>query len=67
MTAASIAFLGFGAWRYFQAFLFARLPSQWAIVAALVVLMEVQVSLTWGHFFGITAGGFITLLTPWHF
>lgn len=49
-TAFSLGLLGLGAWRYFQAFLFARLPSQWAMVCVLILLMEVQVSLTWGRF-----------------
>ncbi len=50
VSAITFALLGFGAWRYFQAFLFARLPSQWAMVVALILLMEVQASLTWGRF-----------------
>src|SRR5262245_13749124 len=35
-AACTGALLIFGAWRYFQAFLFARLPSQWAMVVVLL-------------------------------
>ncbi|HXH21075.1 MAG TPA: HD-GYP domain-containing protein [Dehalococcoidia bacterium] len=48
-TAVSMTLLAFSAYRYFQSFLFARLPSQWAMVVALVLLIEVQMSLTWGR------------------
>jgi HD-GYP domain-containing protein (c-di-GMP phosphodiesterase class II) len=48
-TAVSMGLLAFSAYRYFQAFLFARLPSQWAMVVALVLLFEVQMCLTWGR------------------
>lgn len=50
VSSATFTMLGFAAWRYFQAFLFARLPSQWAMVLALVLLIEVQAALTWGRF-----------------
>jgi HD-GYP domain-containing protein (c-di-GMP phosphodiesterase class II) len=48
ITILNLALLGFSAWRYFQAYLFARLVSQWAMVLAMVLLMEVQLSLTFG-------------------
>jgi HD-GYP domain-containing protein (c-di-GMP phosphodiesterase class II) len=48
-AAVTAALLLFAAYRYFQAFLFARLPSQWAMVVVLLLLVEVQVSLTWGR------------------
>lgn len=65
--------LSFSAWRYFQAFLFARLPSQWALVVALVLLMEVQASLTWGRFWQYSwweyhflyGAAFIVLFVGW--
>lgn len=49
-TFISLGLLAFAGWRYFQAFMFARLVSQWATVLALALLMEVQASLTWGRF-----------------
>jgi HD-GYP domain-containing protein (c-di-GMP phosphodiesterase class II) len=48
VTVLNLCLLGFSAWRYFQAYLFARLTSQWAMVLAMVLLMEVQLSLTFG-------------------
>ncbi len=48
MTAINLLLLAFSAWRYFQAYLFARLTSQWAMVCGMVLLMEVQLSLTLG-------------------
>ncbi len=50
----TLSLLGFAAWRYFQAFLFARLPSQWAMVCVLVLLIEVQLSLTFGRFWHLS-------------
>ena len=44
----TLAIIGFAAIRYFQAFLFARLASQWGMVCVMVMLMEVQIALTWG-------------------
>jgi HD-GYP domain-containing protein (c-di-GMP phosphodiesterase class II) len=72
-TAVTLSLLGFGVYRYFQAFLFARLPSQWAMVCVLVLLMEVQVSMTWGHFWqiswwlyhGMYALAFAVLFASW--
>ncbi|MGE3986209.1 MAG: hypothetical protein AB7G38_18720, partial [Dehalococcoidia bacterium] len=48
ITVVNLGLLGFSAWRYFQAYLFARLPSQWAMVCAMLLLGEVQLSLTFG-------------------
>lgn len=72
-TAVTLGLLGFSAWRYFQAFLFARLPSQWAMVCLMVMLMEVQVSMTWGHYWryswwmyhGLYALAFVVLFGAW--
>jgi len=72
-TAVTLSLLGFAAWRYCQAFLFARLPSQWAMCLVMVLLMEVQVSLTWGHYWraswwlyhGIYALAFVVLFAGW--
>jgi HD-GYP domain-containing protein (c-di-GMP phosphodiesterase class II) len=49
-TALTLSLLGFSAVRYLQAFLFARLLSQWAMFCLVVLLMETQVSMTFGRF-----------------
>ena len=69
----TLSLLGFAAWRYFQAFVFARLPSQWAMVCVLVLLIEVQLSLTFGRFWhlswwlyhGIYGFAFVVLFAAW--
>jgi hypothetical protein len=53
-TGLTLGLLGFSAARYFQAFLFARLPSQWAMFCLVVLLMEVQLSMTFGHYWRIS-------------
>ena len=53
-TGVTLTLLGVSAQRYFQAFLFARLPSQWAMFCLVVLLMEVQLSLTFGHYWQIS-------------
>jgi HD-GYP domain-containing protein (c-di-GMP phosphodiesterase class II) len=73
VTALTLGILGFSAWRYFQAFLFARLPSQAAMVTVMVLLMEVQVSMTFGTFWhyswwiyhGLYGVSFIILFAGW--
>ena len=73
VTFVTLGLLAFSALRYFQAFLFARLPSQWAMVVALVLLMEVQASLTWGRFWQYSwweyhflyGAAFIVLFAGW--
>jgi HD-GYP domain-containing protein (c-di-GMP phosphodiesterase class II) len=70
---ASISLFAFGAWRYAQAYLFARLPSQAAIVVALVLLMEVPVMMLWGTLWHLSwwmyhaayAGAFAVLFASW--
>ncbi|MCH7511558.1 MAG: hypothetical protein IIB19_04220, partial [Chloroflexi bacterium] len=47
MGFASAGLLGFAAWRYYQAYVFARLPSQIAMVATLLLLLQVQAILLW--------------------
>jgi HD-GYP domain-containing protein (c-di-GMP phosphodiesterase class II) len=72
-SAITLSLLGFSAWRYFQAFLFARLPTQWAMVCLMVMLMEVQVSMTWGRYWdyswwlyhGMYALAFVVLFASW--
>jgi HD-GYP domain-containing protein (c-di-GMP phosphodiesterase class II) len=73
VTFVTLGLLAFSALRYFQAFLFARLPSQWAMVVALVLLMQVQMSLTWGRFWQYSwweyhflyGAAFIVLFAGW--
>jgi HD-GYP domain-containing protein (c-di-GMP phosphodiesterase class II) len=72
-TAVTLGVLGFCAWRYFQAFMFARLISQWAMVCLMLLLMEVQVSMTWGRmwqyswwlYHGTYATAFVVLFAGW--
>ncbi len=72
-TSVTLSLLGFAAYRYFQAFLFARLATQWAMVCVLVLLMEVQISMAWGHFWhiswwlyhGMYAMAFVILFVSW--
>jgi HD-GYP domain-containing protein (c-di-GMP phosphodiesterase class II) len=49
-TAVTLGLLAFSAVRYFQAFMFARLLSQWAMFCLVVLLMEVQLSMTFGRY-----------------
>ncbi len=67
------ALLTFGAYRYAQAYLFARLPSQAAIVVALALLCEVPAILLWGaawhvswwSYHALYALAFAVLFTGW--
>ena len=64
---------GFAIWRYWQAYQFARLPSQLAMIAALVLLIEVQAIIIWGGlwhiswwlYHGLYAVAFVVLFTGW--
>jgi HD-GYP domain-containing protein (c-di-GMP phosphodiesterase class II) len=53
-TALTLGLLGLSALRYLQAFMFARLISQWAMFCLVVLLMEVQVSMTFGRYWQYT-------------
>lgn len=48
LALSSFTLGGFAAWRYYQAYQFARLPSQLAMTATIVMLMEVQAIILWG-------------------
>ncbi len=69
----SMALIGFAIWRYYQSYLFARLPSQLAMVAALVLLLEVQAIILWGPvwhlswwlYHGLYAITFVVLFAGW--
>lgn len=73
MALTSVALFAFGAWRYAQSYLFARLPSQAAIVIALVMLCEVPAILLWGEtwhaswwsYHALYAAAFIVLFAGW--
>jgi HD-GYP domain-containing protein (c-di-GMP phosphodiesterase class II) len=64
---------GFAIWRYWQAYQFARLPSQLAMIVALVLLIEVQAIIIWGGVWHISwwlyhalyAVAFGVLFTGW--
>jgi len=73
IAALVIGLLAFSAWRYLQAYFFARLPSHWAMVVALALLIDVQVSMAWGaplHFswwlyHAMYALAFVVLFAGW--
>lgn len=73
VTAFTISLLAFAAWRYYQAFLFARQPSQWAMFCVVVLLIEVQASMTFGRqwhlnwwlYHGLYASAFVVLFGAW--
>ncbi len=69
----ALALVGFAVWRYYQAYLFARLPSQLAMIATLVILLEVQVIIVWGQvwhlswwfYHGLYGVAFLVLFAGW--
>ncbi len=73
VTVFTMSLLAFAAYRYLQAFLFARQPSQWAMVCVVVLLVEVQASMTFGHYWyyswwlyhGLYAAAFVVLFGAW--
>ena len=73
ISMGATALFAFGAWRYAQAYLFARLPSQAAIVVSLVMLTEVPPILLWGPvwhlswwtYHALYALAFAVLLAGW--
>jgi len=73
LTATTIGLLCFAAWRYFQSYLFARLPGQLALAVGLVFLAEAQISLDFGHFWfyswwmyhGLFLTAFLTVIGAW--
>ncbi|HXK34097.1 MAG TPA: HD-GYP domain-containing protein, partial [Dehalococcoidia bacterium] len=62
-----------GAWRYTQAYVFARLPGQAAMACALVLLVQVPPILLWGEVWYVSwwvyhaayAAAFVVLLAGW--
>jgi len=73
LTVAVLGITAFAAWRYFQSYLFARLPAQLAMVATLVLLMEVQTVIMWGRvwhlswwlYHAVYAAAFAVLFAGW--
>jgi HD-GYP domain-containing protein (c-di-GMP phosphodiesterase class II) len=73
VTAVTMSLLAFSACRYFQAFLFARQPSQWAMVCVVIMLLEVQASMTFGRYWlyswwmyhGLYGAAFAVLFGAW--
>lgn len=73
LAICSFSLSGFACWRYFQAWQFARLPSQLAMMATLVLLMEVQAIILWGTawhlswwiYHALYGVAFIVLFTGW--
>ncbi len=73
LTVVTISMLLFAAWRYFQSYLFARLPGQLAVAVGLVFLAEAQISLDFGVFWqyswwlyhGLFLVSFATVLGGW--
>ena len=73
VTAITMSLLAFSAYRYFQAFLFARQHSQWAMVCVVIMLIEVQASMTFGRYWlyswwlyhGLYGAAFAVLFGAW--
>ena len=69
----ALALSGFAALRYYQAYQFARLPAQLAMVATIVLLMEVQTIILWGQvwhlswwlYHGLYGVAFLVLFAGW--
>jgi HD-GYP domain-containing protein (c-di-GMP phosphodiesterase class II) len=73
LAAGTIALLAFSAWRYWQAWRLTRFSGQVAMVAALVLLAEAQISmyygelwrLSWWLYHGLLLAAFLVLLSGW--
>ena len=73
LSAVTIALFAFAARRYFQAYLFARLPGQLAVTVGLLFLAEAQLSLvlgepyyySWWMYHGLFLMAFLAVLTGW--
>ncbi len=73
LTAVTMTLLLFAAWRYFQSYLFARLPGQLAVVVGLAFLAEAQLSLglgevyylSWWMYHGLFLAAFVSVLVGW--
>jgi HD-GYP domain-containing protein (c-di-GMP phosphodiesterase class II) len=73
LSLGSMALFAFAIQRYWQAYLFARLPSQLAMVVALILLFEVAAMLLWGQvwhwswwmYHATYAAAFVVLFAGW--
>jgi HD-GYP domain-containing protein (c-di-GMP phosphodiesterase class II) len=73
LTVASVGLLLFAALRYYQSYIFARLPAQLSVAVGLVFLAQAQVSLDFGTFWfyswwmyhGLFLVSFVTVLAGW--
>jgi putative nucleotidyltransferase with HDIG domain len=73
LAGITVAMLSFAAWRYLRAWNLTRLPGQMAMVCALVLLAEGQVSmyygtlwhLSWWLYHGLMLVAFLTLIAGW--
>ncbi|HXG35428.1 MAG TPA: hypothetical protein VNL15_00500, partial [Dehalococcoidia bacterium] len=73
LAAIAISLLVFAAWRYFQSYLFARLPGQLAIVAGLLFLAEAQLFMdvgkayhfSWWLYHPLFLVAFLAVLLGW--
>lgn len=70
---AATALFAVGAWRYLQAYVFARLPGQAAMAAALILLVQVPPILLWGEVWYVSwwiyhaayGAAFVVLFAGW--
>ena len=73
MGLPSLAVAAFAAYRYYQSYQFARLPSQLAMVATIIILMEVQTIIIWGQvwhlswwiYHALYGAAFVVLFAGW--
>lgn len=73
LTAVTVTFLVFAAWRYIQSYQFARLPGQLAVAVGLLFLAEAQLSLdfgrvyqySWWEYHGLFLAAFLAVLGGW--
>lgn len=73
LATSTCLMLGYAAWQYLRAWNLTRLPGQFAMVAALVLLAESQLSMyygtvwaaSWWMYHGLMLGAFLTLIAGW--
>jgi len=73
LTGTTIGLLIFAAWRYFDSYLFTRLPAQLSVMVGLLFIAEAQVSMDFGRFWsfswwlyhGLFLAAFVTVMAGW--
>lgn len=73
LTSVTIVLLVFAAWRFFQSYLFARLPGQLAVAVGLTLLAQAQLSLnfaevpylSWWVYHALFLIAFVSVLSGW--